>query len=84
MCCGSRGRKESDMTERLKCTELIHTIGFSASSVGKKSACNARDTIAANSIPELGRSPEEGHGSPLHYSCLENHMDRGASWATDH
>ena len=30
------------------------------------------------SIPGLGRSPEEGHGNPLQYSCLENSMDRGA------
>ena len=33
-------------------------------------------------IPDLGRSPEEGNGNPLQYSCLENHMDRGARWAT--
>ena len=32
-------------------------------------------------IPELGRSPGGGHGNPLHYSCLENLMDRGAGWA---
>ena len=30
-------------------------------------------------IPELGRSPEEGNGNPLQYSCLENPMD-GGSW----
>ena len=29
----------------------------------------------------LGRSPEEGHGNPLQYSCLESLMDRGAWWA---
>ena len=34
------------------------------------------------SIPGLGRSPGEGHGNPLQYSCLENPMDRGAWWAT--
>ena len=33
-------------------------------------------------VPGLGRSPGEGNGSPLHYSCLENPMDRGAWWAT--
>ena len=32
-------------------------------------------------IPGLGRSPGEGHGNPLQYSCLENPMDRGAWWA---
>ena len=36
------------------------------------------------SIPGLERSPEEGHGNPLQYSCLENPMDRGAWWATVH
>ena len=45
---------------------------------GKESACNA------GLIPGLGRSPEEGHGNPLHYSCLENPMDREAWWAIVH
>ena len=36
------------------------------------------------SIPGSGRSPRGGHGSPLQYSCLENPMDRGAWWSTDH
>jgi len=41
---------------------------------GKESACNAEDPV---SIPMLGRSPGEGNGNPLQYSCLENFMDRG-------
>ena len=53
--------------------------GFPCSSVGKKSACNAGDL---GSIPGLGRSPGEGNGNPLQYSCLENPMDRGAWQAT--
>ena len=40
-----------------------------------------RDT---GSIPGSGRSPGEGHGNPIQYFCLEDSMDRGASWATDH
>ena len=36
------------------------------------------------SIPGLGRSPGEGNGNPLQYSCLENPMDSGAWWATVH
>ena len=32
------------------------------------------------SIPGSGRSPGEGNGNPLHYSCQENPMDRGAQW----
>jgi len=47
------------------------------SSVGKESACNSGDL---GSIPGLGRSPGEGNGNPLQYSCLENPMDRGAWW----
>ena len=37
-----------------------------------------------DSIPRLERSPGEGNGNPLQYSCLENSMDRGAWWATVH
>ena len=36
------------------------------------------------SVPGLERSPGEGNGNPLQYSCLENPMDRGAWWATVH
>ena len=46
---------------------------------GKESACNAGDL---GSIPELGRSPGDGNGNPLQYSCLENCMDRGFGQAT--
>ena len=44
----------------------------------KESACNIEDL---GLIPGLGRSPGEGKGYPLQYSCLENSMDRGCSWA---
>ena len=36
------------------------------------------------SVPGSGRSPGEGSGNPLQYSCLENPTDRGAWWATVH
>ena len=55
--------------------------GFPASSEVKASACNAQEL---GSIPGLGRSPGQGNGNPLQYSCLENPMDRGAWWATLH
>ena len=55
--------------------------GFPDSSVGKESACNAGDLSL---IPGLGRCPGEVNGKPLQYSCLENHMDRGAWWAAIH
>ena len=54
---------------------------WSRSSVVKGSAWNASDP---GSIPRLGRSPGEGSGYPLQYSCLENPMDRGAWQATVH
>ena len=49
---------------------------------GKESACCAGDAEGAGLILGLGRSPEEGHGNPLQYSCLDNTMDRGAWQAT--
>ena len=49
--------------------------GFPGGSDGKESACNAGDV---DSIPGYRRSPEEGNGYPLLYSCLKNSMDRGA------
>ena len=52
--------------------------GFPVGSDGKVSACNAGDI---GSIPGLRRSPGEGNGYTLQYSCLENSMDRGA-WRT--
>ena len=54
---------------------------FPYSSVGKESTCHAGDL---GSIPVLGRSPGEGNGNPLQYSCLETATDRGAWWATVH
>ena len=53
---------------------LLHMIlcGFPGGSDGKASACSAGDQ---GSIPGLGRSPGEGNGNPLPYSCLENSMD---------
>ena len=51
---------------------------------GKEFACNAGDMGDAGLIPGSGRSPGEGNGSPLQYSCLENPMDRGAWWAAVH
>ena len=56
-------------------------VGFSCGSEVKVSACNAEDQ---GSIPGLGRSPGEGNGNPLQYSCLENPMNGGAWWATVH
>ena len=56
---------------------LVNSIklkGFPGGSEVKASACNARDP---GLIPGLGRSPGEGNGNPLQYSCLKNPMDGG-------
>ena len=45
---------------------------------------SAGDLGDEGSIPGSGRSPAEGNGNPLQYSCLENPVDRGAWWATVH
>jgi len=50
--------------------------------VVKNPPAYAADIRNEDSIPGLGRSPGEGNGNPLQYSCLENPMDRGAWWAT--
>ena len=56
-------------------------MGFPGGSDGKESANNAGEV---GSVPGSGRSPGEGNGNVLQYSCLENPMDGGAWWATVH
>ena len=57
------------------------SAGFPGGSVSKESACNAGDP---GSIPGLRRSPGEGNGNPLQYSCPQTPMDRGVWWTTVH
>ena len=61
--------------------DLSITPGFPGGSEVKVSACNAGDL---GSIPGSGRTPGEGNGNLLQYSCLENPMDGGDWWATVH
>ena len=56
-------------------------FGSLGSSVVKNLPVNAGDL---SSVPGSGRSPGEGNGNPLQYSCLGSFMDRGAWWATVH
>ena len=56
-------------------------MGFSGGSASKESACNAGDL---GSIPGSGRSPGEGNGYPLQYSCQENSIDKGVWQAVVH
>jgi len=57
---------------------LINRMEAHVGSEGKESVCNVRD-LGLN--PGLGRSSGGEHGNSLHYSCLENPMNRGAWWA---
>ena len=59
---------------------IIH-FGFPGGTDGTESACDVGDL---GLIAGWGRSPGEGNGYPLQYSCLENSMDRGAWRATVH
>ena len=59
--------------------QVTFCLGLPYSSNGKESACDAGDQ---SSIPGLEISSGEGNGNPLHYSCLENSMDREAWQAT--
>ena len=52
-------------------------MDFPSDSTGTESTCNARDTGDLGFTPGSGRFPGGGNGNPLHYSCLENPMDRG-------
>ena len=59
-------------------------MGLPGGTVVKNSPANAEDARDAGLIPGSGRSPGEGNGSPLQYSCLGNPIDRGAWWAIVH
>ena len=52
--------------------------------MGEESACNAGDGGESGSVLGLGRSPGRGNGNPVHCSCLENPMDKGAWQSIDH
>ena len=76
--CSPWGRTESDTTEatwQAGRQALCICEFFPSSSGGKESACNAGNPAL---IPGSGRSPGEGNGNPLQYSCLGNSMDSGA------
>ena len=56
-------------------------VGYTGGAMIKKPPANVGDV---GSIPGSGRSPKEGNGNPLQYSCLGNPIDRGAWQATVH
>ena len=58
--------------------------GSPGGSVVKNPPAHVGDAGDVCSIAGWGRTPGEGHGNPLQYSCLENLMDKGAWWVTVH
>ena len=71
--------------ERLFIGRLVpFSSAFPGGSVVKNLPANAEVERDVGSIPVLGRSPGDGNGKPLRYSCLENPMDRGAWQDTVH
>ena len=78
MLLGSKITANGDCSHEIK-RRLLLGVALLCSSDGKESACNAGDL---GLIPGWGRSPGEGNGNLLQYSCLENPMDRGAWRAT--
>ena len=76
---GQRRPPWSSHHENLKPCGKVTKVFYGSDN--KASAYNAGDP---GSIPGMGRSPGEGNGNPLHYSCLENPMDGGAWWAAVH
>ena len=68
------------MSPIITLSPIIHEGGFPGDSAGKESTCNVGEHCNVGS----GRSPGEGNGNPLQYSCLENSMDKGAWQATVH
>ena len=67
-----QGKYLKTVTLRYLSTDISNNMDFPGGSDGKAFAYNAGDP---GSIPGLGRSPGEGNGNPLQYSCLENPMD---------
>ena len=81
MTCGLVGPHQFDTSELYKYYHMSICQGFPHGSVVKNLPANAGDV---GLIPGLGRSPGEGIGKRLQYSCLKNPMDRKAWRATVH
>ena len=64
--------------------DLEYGTGFPGGTVVKNLPANVGNAGDLGLISGLGRSPGEGSGNPLQYSCLENSMGRGAWWTTVH
>ena len=78
---GEQGGYSLDAEHRFFIAVTSLVAGFPCGLAGKESACSSGDL---DSISALGRSPGEGNGNSLQYSCTENPIDRGAWWAIVH
>ena len=65
-----------NICERMRASQVVLGV--------KNPPAKAGDTRDLGLIPGLEKSPGDGNGNLFQYSCLENSMDRGAWWATDH
>ena len=72
------GSSESNLHLECFVAPWVPNLGFPGGSMVNNPPANAGDAGDAGLIPGSGRSPGEGNGYPLQYSCLENSMDRGA------
>ena len=70
--------------EKKKRDELYNALGFPGDASGEGPTCQFRTHKRCGFDPWVGKFPGEGHGNPLQYSCLENHMGSGAWEATVH
>ena len=82
MRIASIGYDAVGLTGHLQKSSFCRVVGLPGGSVVKNLPANTGDTGDVGSIPGSGRSPGEGNGNLLKYSCLKNPMDRGARWAT--
>ena len=82
---GQFGVNQVSYEQQVLCTKyLLDVLDRTKLPSGSQVKASASNTGDLGSIPGSGRSPGEGNGNPLQYSCLENPMDGGAWWATVH
>ena len=72
------------MPSLVNCVRVQKQCGLSNGASGKEPTCQCRRHKRHKFSPWVMKIPGGGHDNPLHYSCLENPMDRGAWWATVH
>ena len=77
-------KMETEMQSEKNREFFENGLGFLSGSAVKNQPANSGDARDEGWIPQSGRSPGEGNGNPLQWSCLGNAMDRGTGGATLH